>query len=137
MTLKNSSTMARHAQLADNIVDLAEAIGTTFVSITSLTDLMDHRTREFEKLLLHISTLVGTHMTDGDERERLHHRFHEMASEMSKQLDSLTTLVKDQHLRRQRQVQQVVGRAEEKRLTVVEKDATISKTHDPRSGMER
>jgi hypothetical protein len=129
--------MVRNSVLADHILTVADALETTSVSITTLTNLVDHRTREFEKLLLHISTLVGTHMTDGDERERLHHRFHEMAREMSKQLDSLSTLVKDQHQQRQRQVQQAVGRADEERLTIVEKDVTISKAHDPRSGMER
>ena len=129
--------MVHHSRLVDHIVTLADAVGTTSVSVTSLTDLMDHRTREFEKLLLHISTLVGCHMTDGDERERLHLRFQEMATEMSKQLDSLTTLVKDQHLGRHRQVQQAVGRAEEERLTVIEQEATLAKTQASRRGMER
>jgi chromosome segregation ATPase len=126
------------ATLGGNVTSMATALTTTSASVDKVTDLIDHRTREIQKLMLHISTLVGTTMTEGAERDRLHVRFNEIFTDLGKQMDALSTLVKDQQQARQRTVQNVVGRAEEERLAIAEQNTKTELARpDKTRGLER
>ena len=132
---------AADAEAISRLVDinsaLSAALGSTSQSVTHLTDMIDHRTREFEKLLNHISTMVGSHLSDGAERDRLHARLQDIEKEFGTQFAALSSLVQDQKRSRQMQVQNAIGRAEEKRLTIVEEEATHTKPQPERGGTER
>ena len=124
--------------LGGHVGSLAKAVASLSSSVTDQMHMIDHRTREFEKLLLHISGMVGSHMTDGAERDRLHVRLKEIAVDMTKQIEKLSTLINDQHKARQAIVQNAVARAEEERLTVFEKRPEgLTKQAPERAGMER
>ncbi|WP_108816565.1 hypothetical protein [Loktanella sp. Alg231-35] len=130
----NADTVTRFLKINSA---LSSALSSTSDSVTHLTDMIDHRTREFEKLLIHISTMVGSHMSDGDERDRLHVRLQEIEKDLGKQLSALSSLVQDQNKSRQVQVQNAIGRAEEERLTIAEQEAALTKPQLERAGTER
>ena len=132
--VSNAETVSRLVEINSA---LSAALGSTSESVTQLTDMIDHRTREFEKLLIHISTMIGSHLTDGDERDRLHARLQEIEKDLGKQLTALSSLVQDQNKSRQVQVQNAIGRAEEERLTITEQEATLTKPQMERAGTER
>ncbi|MBF9052429.1 hypothetical protein GTA62_20780 [Roseobacter sp. HKCCD9010] len=130
----NTQTVSRLLEINSA---LSSALSSTSDSVTHLTDMIDHRTREFEKLLIHISTMVGSHLSDGAERDRLHARLQDIEKEFGTQLAALSSLVQDQKRSRQMQVQNAIGRAEEERLTIVEEEATHTKPQPERGGTER
>lgn len=132
--IANAEAVSRLVEINSN---LSAALGSTSQSVNHLTDMIDHRTREFEKLLIHISTMVGSHLSDGDERDRLHTRLQEIEKDLGKQMSALSSLVKDQNKSRQVQVQNAIGRAEEERLTITEQEATLTKPQMERAGTER
>lgn len=125
-------------QLSSQVGMMASALMSTSTSVDKVTDLIDHRTREIQKLMLHISAMVGTTFTDGAERERLHTRINDVFLDLAKQMESLSNLVKGQQKERQRMVQNAVGRAEEERLTIADKVAPELDARAPLSrGKER
>lgn len=132
--VSNADTVSRLVEINSAF---SAALGSTSKSVTHLTDMLDHRTREFEKLLIHISTMVGSHLSDGDERDRLHTRLQEIEKDLGKQMSALSSLVQDQNKSRQVQVQNAIGRAEEERLTIAEQETVLTKPQHERAGTER
>jgi len=130
----NAATVSRLVEINS---ELSAALGSTSTSVTHLTDMIDHRTREFEKLLIHISTMVGSHLSDGDERDRLHARLQDIEKDLGTQLSALSSIVKDQNKSRSVQVQNAIGRAEEERLTIAEQESVLMKPQPERAGVER
>ncbi len=132
--VSNAETVSRLVEINSAF---SAALGSTSTSVSNLTDMIDHRTREFEKLLIHISTMVGSHLTDGDERDRLHTRLQDIEKDLGTQLTALSSLVRDQNKSRQVQVQNAIGRAEEERLTIAEQESVLTKPQPERAGVER
>ncbi len=132
--VSNAQTVSRLVEINSA---LSAALRATSQSVTHLKDMIDHRTREFEKLLIHISTMVGSHLSDGDERDRLHARLQEIEKDLGTQLSALSSLVQEQDKSRQVQVQTAIGRAEEERLTIAEQQATLTRLQPERGGTER
>ena len=133
-TVSNTQTVSRLLEINSA---LSAALGSTSQSVTHLTDMIDHRTREFEKLLIHISTMVGSHLSDGAERDRLHARLQDIEKDLGTQLAALSSLVQDQKRSRQMQVQNAIGRAEEERLTIAEEQEARTKPQPECGGTER
>jgi len=107
-------------------------------AIGDLTDLVDHRTREMVNIFLHISTLVGTNFTEGEEREILHRRFEEIFQDIWTHMEALSGLVKDQQHARETLTNKVIGRAEEGRLAIAENEMAPAPRRDQNTrGMER
>lgn len=126
------------ASLLTTVSEMSTALSETSQSVSQLTEMMDHRTQHMTTIFLHISTLVGTKFADGDERDRLHRRLQELSTDLEKQMDVLSKFVRDQQTHRERTVSQVVGRAEEERLTLAEQQG-IAPPQQARQdrGMER
>ena len=132
--VSNTQTVSRLLEVNSA---LSSALSSTSDSVTHLTDMIDHRTREFEKLLIHISTMVGSHLSDGAERDRLHARLQDIEKDLGTQLAALSSLVQGQKRSRQMQVQNAIGRAEEERLTIAEEEVTRTRPQPDRGGTER
>ena len=132
--VSNTQTVSRLLEVNSA---LSSALSSPSDSVTHLTDMIDHRTREFEKLLIHISTMVGSHLSDGAERDRLHARLQDIEKEFGTQLAALSSLVQDQKRSRQMQVQNAIGRAEEERLTIAEEQEAPIRLQPERGGTER
>lgn len=128
----NTSTLSGH------VGTLSQALTHLSTCVSNNMDMVDHRTREIQKLMLHIGTLLGSSTTEGAEREHYHVRFGEVFRDLSKQMESLSGLVKEHQRMRERFVKSSVDRAEEDRLSIADQvhpnlDSRAEKTR----GMER
>jgi methyl-accepting chemotaxis protein len=87
-------------------------------AIGDLTDLVDHRTKEMVRIFTHISTLVGTKFTDGEELQRLHKRFQEMSEDLASQMTNLSDLVASKSRETAKTTGRLITSIEEQRLAV-------------------
>ncbi|KJZ17904.1 hypothetical protein [Loktanella sp. S4079] len=92
--VSNADTVARLVEINSAF---SAALGSTSTSVSNLTDMIDHRTREFEKLLIHISTMVGSHLSDGDERDRLHARLQDIEKDLGTQPFHRSSVIRTSH----------------------------------------
>jgi chromosome segregation ATPase len=135
---ERAANMKIISSLLQNGAEMSSALSETSTSVSRLTDLIDHRTREMVNIFLHISTLVGTNFTEGEERERLHRRFEEIFQDIGTHMEALSGLVKDQQHARETLTNKVIGRAEEGRLAIAENEMTPAPRRDQNTrGMER
>jgi len=133
-----SAFEARDLRQSEARSALALTYRAQITAISDLTDLIDHRTREMVNIFLHISTLVGTNFTEGEERERLHRRFEEIFQDIGTQMEALSGLVKDQQHARETRTNRVIARAEEGRLAIAENEMTPAPGRNQNTqGMER
>ncbi|WP_299755083.1 hypothetical protein [uncultured Boseongicola sp.] len=87
-------------------------------AISGLTDLIDHRMCKMVNTFLHISTLVGTKFTNGEELPRLHKRFQEMSEDLASQMTILSNLVASKLRENAKTTGRLITSIEEQRLAV-------------------
>ncbi|WP_342075130.1 hypothetical protein [Yoonia sp. SS1-5] len=137
---KGAEDTARLRRFMQQHAEMAEALSATSDSVSKLTDMMDHRTREMVTIFLHVSSLVGSRYAEGEELAHIHRRFKELNSDLETQIDRLLSQVREQKQTRETKVAQVTARAEEERLTLPERNAETGIPEIPqqrRGGVER
>ena len=134
---QRDDALASVVSLSCALTSVTEALAEWSKASDAVHHLLDHRTKSMTTLLLHISGLIGTHFTQGEDRTRLHARLETLQTEMREQMDVLATLVGKRQIERQSTVQRAVARAEEERLSVQAKEEQAVETRMQRGGQER
>lgn len=135
---ERAANRATITSLLEQVGALSAALGQTSASVSNLTDMMDHRTREMITVFVHISSMVGTKFAQGEELEHIHRRFTELNNDLERQMEELSGLLKEQQAVRENTVQSITGRAEEERLSLAEQqDLATSERASKERGFER
>lgn len=119
--------------LADALTEQASALVATSTSVDKISHLVDHRFREMQKLIIHMSAMIGTTVTEGAERDQLFARSNEIFMDLGRQIESLSGLIKEQQGARQRQVHTATARAEDERLAIAQQNDQSLDTKPVRS----
>ena len=113
-----SAFEARDLRQTEALSALALTCQAQTTAIGDLTDLVDHRTKEMVRIFTHISTLVGTKFTDGEELQRLHKRFQEMSEDLASQMSKLSDLVASKSREAAKTTGRLITSIEEQHLAV-------------------